>query len=55
MRPVAAKVHDETYDIILYEAAKCGVTVSIIVRRALEQTFGPHDGNLKGTAQERRP
>ena len=55
MRPVAAKVHDETYDIILYEAAKRGVTVSVVVRRALEQVFGPRDGNLKGNTQERRP
>jgi len=53
--PVAAKVQDETYEIIRYEAAKRGVTVSVVVRRALEQTFGPHDGNLKGTIQERRP
>jgi len=44
MRPVAAKIHDDTYDIILHEAARRGVTVSVVVRRALEQIFGPCEG-----------
>ena len=46
MRAVAAKIHEETYRIILYEAASRGVTVSVVVRKALEAVFGPHGGNL---------
>jgi hypothetical protein len=53
MRAVAAKVQEATYDRILYEAAKHEVTVSVVVRRALERAFGPNAGNLKESTQER--
>ena len=46
LKAVAAKVSRETYAIILYRAAERGVTISVIVREALERTFGPKGGNL---------
>ena len=45
LKAVAAKVSEEIYAIILYRAARRGVTVSVIVREALEHAFKPKGGN----------
>ena len=44
LKAVAAKVPDEVYSIILYRAARRGVTVSVVVRETLEHAFNPKGG-----------
>ena len=45
LKAVAAKVSWETYSVIIYRAAERGVTVSVIVREALEHAFRSEGGN----------
>jgi hypothetical protein len=52
LKAVAAKVQEDTYKIILHEATRRQVTVSVVVREALEQVFGEDEGNRRRKTRE---